>query len=206
MERCIPNYACSVIKALLEANMIVYPYLSAQKDELMCLITVEDKMLNEFADDKNYLVELDAAVAQHKMELGSKKNRWKGRIIYDKDKMFSKWSPYKHIWGKWESELPDVSIYKGIETTGPGKHDHLMFKKGSLHRSKLVAMMIQADPQLMKGAGIPLITLMHKNHIDAFFPLHQPAQNRVLKQECEAPFAFPWRQNFALIKEYFGER
>ena len=208
-DSVIPNYASSVIKALLEAQMEVLTYLSAQKDELICLITVSDPVLNEFADDKNYLVELDPSVLQYKMELGSRKNHWKGRVIEDKNNEFSKWPPYKHIWGKWESELPDVSIYKGLEYSVPGSKnvkDIVMFQKNSLHRLKLIAMMVSADAQLMKGAGVPVETLLHKKHVLAFYPMHQPAIVDLLLQKTLPWQVAPWQQPFRALREYFGEK
>ena len=202
----IPNYACSIIKALLEARMEVYTYLSAQKDELICLVTASDPVLNEFADDKNYFVPLDPAVIQMKMEMGSRKNRWKGRVIDDSEKNFSRWSPYRYIYGKWESELDDVTIYNGLARTGPAVKDIVMFKRGSLDRFKLIAMMIKADPQLQKGAGVPVETLLNKHHIDAFYPMHQPGRVKKLLDLCLLPKTAPWQQPMEMLRTYFGEK
>ena len=55
----MPDQARKAIKSMLEAKMEILTYLSKQKDELYVLITTTDDVLEEFADDKDYLMLLD---------------------------------------------------------------------------------------------------------------------------------------------------
>jgi len=100
----MPNAARVAIRKLLEASMTVFTYLSTQKDELYVLITAEDDVLEAFADDKDYVMLLDEFYAKELLSRGDKSKSIKPAKIIDEER-FTKWRPFDHIYGKWESGL-----------------------------------------------------------------------------------------------------
>ena len=116
----VPEEAWLVLKALIEAGLTVKPYFAHRKDRhlLFMLITCSHAVLNKFADDKDYQVELDPVEVERLLRLGNKTRHWKSRMIADGDGL-NEWGPYDHIYAKWETNLQSLvgsplSVYRGL--------------------------------------------------------------------------------------------
>lgn len=217
----IPESVWLILKALLEAGLEMYPFITTRRDRrlLFVLVTCTHATLNGFADDKNYQVALDPAEVMRLLRRGNSDRKWRGRVIAEGDGL-NEWGPYDNIYGKWESELTNspMTVYRGLRWKEPKtladsataesakratKDVVIMFEKGSLHRLNLLNMLIRTE-KTDKGAGLQIDTLLHLKTLDAFFPMHNKKRAAVLLKACLKWTLPPWRQPFEKIKEYFG--
>lgn len=112
------------------------------------------------------------------------------------DDEYSTISPYKYIYGKYDTNLPE-EIYKRT------KHMDHPFKRSV--RLKLIYYMLQA-PTHQGGGALKLEKMLAKNKMLAMYPMHNPKKISKLMKTWVKDCSLPWYQPIATVKEYFGEK
>jgi anoctamin-10/anoctamin-7 len=183
------------VNELLAAGFEIYPYPSVQGDELLVLIRCPLEKLQLFADKINHKMRIDPARLQEVLEGGDAEAKIKPIFIEDM-KDICEYSPYEHIYLQYRRTI-DQSLY----ALSPGE-------KTSFPRSlrlKLIYLLIRA-PKRDGGCDIELTKLKHKNHILAFYPLHDKRRKKDILSHVFDIWTTPWAISFEDIREYFGEK
>jgi len=128
-----------------------------------------------------------------------KKGVWEPIVLTDEYNQ-TVYKPYEYIYGKYDFRADLQSLYK---TYGKGKASML---KG-VDRIKLMQLIYENSPNdKVVGCGFNLDRMIHEKCLEAAFPLHDYDELQDLSDEWLELFAWPNKQPFTKIVNYFGEK
>lgn len=181
--------------AMIQSGFQIYPYLSVQNDELICLLRLPYNVLKAYADKIDVKLEADPGVLERILKTGDPERRILPVFITD-DPNITPLTPYEHIYLPFNGDQPEELYH-----VPPGEDS--AFTK--LVRLKLVLAFLKA-PKRDGGCDLEIGKLIYKKKILAMYPLHEQSTVDQLVTLCTDRNTMPWDIPTHDLKEYFGEK
>mmetsp|Transcript_7686 Transcript_7686/g.10234 ORF Transcript_7686/g.10234 Transcript_7686/m.10234 type:complete len:705 (-) Transcript_7686:312-2426(-) len=183
-----------ILKSIQRSGLEIYCFKSAQKDEIICKIRAPLEKLQEYADatDRRFLC--SEFILRDYIEQGNDKLGIKPLKI-NQDKEYSKISPYKFIYARYDTDKKYEDLYRYVED--------MPHPFSSIIRIQLIHEILSSRMQV-GGAGLKLRTMVQDGDLLAAFPLHNHAQIQSLAEEWLVWFRI--KLPLEKVKDYFGEK
>jgi anoctamin-10/anoctamin-7 len=190
-----------IVDRIRKAKLHTKMYLSAQEDEVYCLIGADEVRLEAEADRIDMDLELEPTQA---VEIAFKNGVRLAKHTKERDEKCVLISDdiWSNIYGPFDRDAEKKALFKIQQDSGP--HEGSVFK--DTDRINLIQSILEAKPQF-GGAGLALTKLykLKNTHLLAAFPLHNPKK----KKELSEKWLF-WgvKRDSPLdeIRDYFGEK
>ncbi len=173
-------------------DLYIYKNINAQH-EIFVLIRASLEKLRAFADNRDYLMLLDAKEVEERLRQGNPEESIAPVEISHMPEI-TPYRPYEKIYGKYSRNIDEKLYFHEEGLNHPFRE---------LIRLKVIAMIMESRP----GDGsqnLKIRRYIRSKWLKACFPLH----NRAKTEDIEQKWALYPRQSLPLhdLKEYFGEK
>lgn len=204
-----------IVERLQGANLETEQFKSQDWKQVIIKIRASSKRLQEQADKLNMRLRLDEKEVKRRLMEGKPDGAMPGEwIIYPrKDGWYYKgeemmtaikdtenqcqYSFNEYMYGEFIESEEFQTLYKKYTLTSS------IFR--SVDRIKLILSILKW-PVSDNGAGLAVEKLLRQKVLTSAFPLHDFSEMRQLQRKWLVYWAWPWKQPFNRIKDYFGEK